>query len=106
MAQYQNKRSNNQHKVQYPDGVTRINVYPFNGKGSTVAFASICVNDAIVMRGIRLVDGRNGMFLSFPQSKRSGDNGKDDEYFDIFYPCTKEFRQELEEAIIGVYENL
>ena len=92
-------------KIAYPDGVTDIAVYPFEAKDNpTVAFVNVTILDKLVLKGIRVVDGRNGLFIAFPQSKRKGKKGKDDEYFDIFFPITKEFREELTEAILEAYD--
>ena len=79
-------------KIVYPDGVTDIAVYPFEAK------------DKLVLKGIRVVDGRKGLFIAFPQTKRKAKKGGKDEYFDIFFPITKEFREELTEAILEAYD--
>lgn len=89
----------------YPDGVTDIAVYPYEAEGNcTVAFVNVTILDKLVLKGIRVVDGSKGLFIAFPQSKRKAKKGKKDEYFDIFFPITKEFREELTEAILEAYE--
>ena len=91
----------------YPDGVTDIAVYPFEAKDNpTVAFVNVTILDKLVLKGIRVVDGKKGLFIAFPQSKRKGKKGKDDEYFDIFFPITKVFREELTEAILEAYDKV
>ena len=95
----------NKKKVVYPDGVTDIAVYPYEAKdNSTVAFVNVTILDKLVLKGIRVVDGRKGLFIAFPQSKRKAKKGEKDEYFDIFFPITKEFREELTEAILEAYD--
>ena len=92
-------------KIAYPDGVTDISVYPYEAKDNpTVAFVNVTILDKLVLKGIRVVDGKKGLFIAFPQTKRKGKKGKDDEYFDIFFPITKEFREELTEAILEAYD--
>ena len=92
-------------KIVYPDGVTDIAVYPYEAKDNpTVAFVNVTILDKLVLKGIRVVDGRKGLFIAFPQSKRKAKKGGKDEYFDIFFPITKEFREELTEAILEVYD--
>ena len=92
-------------KIMYPDGVTDIAVYPYEAKDNpTVAFVNVTILDNLVLKGIRVVDGRNGLFIAFPQTKHKGKNGGKDEYFDIIFPITKEFREELTEAILGIYD--
>ena len=92
-------------KIVYPDGVTDIAVYPYEAKdNSTVAFVNVTILDKLVLKGIRVVDGRKGLFIAFPQSKRKAKKGGEDEYFDIFFPITKEFREEMTEAILEAYD--
>ena len=92
-------------KITYPDGVTDIAVYPYEAKDNpTVAFVNVTILDKLVLKGIRLVGSRKGLFIAFPQSKRKGKKGGKDEYFDIFFPITKEFREELTEAILEAYD--
>ena len=88
----------------YPDGVTDIAVYPYEAKDNpTVAFVNVTILDKLVLKGIRVVDGRKGLFIALPQSKRKAKKGGKDEYFDIFFPITKEFREEMTEAILEAY---
>ena len=92
-------------KIAYPDGVTGIAVYPFEAKDNpTVAFVNVTILDKLVLKGIRVVDGSKGLFIAFPQTKRKAKKGGKDEYFDIFFPITKEFREELTESILAVYD--
>lgn len=48
------------------------------GKNSNV-IADVCIN-GITIYGMRVVEGKNGDFLSFPQQK-----GKDGNYYNICY---------------------
>ena len=92
-------------KIVYPDGVTDIAVYPFEATDNpTVAFVDVTILDELVLKGIRDVDGSTGLLKAFTQSKRKAKKGWKDEYFDIFFPITKEFREELTEAILEAYD--
>ena len=76
-----------------------VRAYPIaEPKGSTVAFASVTINDMIAINGIQVVDGKNGLFAQMPQTK-----DKDGEYRDIAFPVTKELRQQLNKAILDEY---
>ena len=89
----------------YPDGVTDIAVHLYEAKDNpTVAFVNVTILDKLVLKGIRVVDGRKGLFTAFPQTKRKAKKGGTEEYCDIFFPITKEFREELVEAILEAYE--
>jgi len=76
-----------------------VRAYPIaEPKGSTVAFASVTINDLVAINGIRVVDGEKGLFAAMPQTKDT--NG---EYRDIAFPVTKELRQQLNKAILDEY---
>lgn len=62
--------------------------------GNVVAVANITLDGVFVIRGVRLVDGRKGSFVSFPVQKN-----KDGEYIDICYPITADLREEILYAI-------
>lgn len=51
------------------------------------------------VRGIKIMEGSKGLFISMP-SYRAG-NG---EYKDICFPCTKEAKAEFDKAVLGAYQ--
>ena len=76
-----------------------VNVFPIEDpQGSTMAFASVAVDDLVAIRGIRIVDGEKGMFVSMPQSK-----DKNEEFHDIAFPLNGELRKAMEDAILEKY---
>lgn len=75
-----------------------MKITPLKDKGHLLAVASVCFMNSIVIRGLRLMDGKHGYFLAMPQQK----NGKG-EYLDCVYPLTKELRAEMTEAVISAY---
>ena len=81
--------------------ITETRVFPLSKKDSNLkAFASITIDDAICITGIRIVEGKNGLFMSMPQSK---DN--EGEYHDVAFPITKEAREELEAVVLDAYDD-
>lgn len=81
-----------------PAKVTGVRIYPVNGRGNTLANASVDINGVLAIRGIRVVQGKDGPFVSMPQRKVK------DEYQDICFATTKEFRQELHGAVLDAYQ--
>ena len=73
--------------------------YPISEpKSSTVAFASVTINDMFAVRGIKVVSGENGIFAAIP-SMKDGKGG----YQDVCFPTTKELRAEINSAVVGAY---
>lgn len=81
--------------------ITEVRVFPLSKKDSNLkAFASITLDDAVCITGIRIVEGKMGLFVSMPQSK---DN--EGEYHDVAFPITKEAREEMQDAVLDAYED-
>lgn len=64
-----------------------------------VAFASVNLNDCFAIKGIKVFDGSKGTFVGMPSIK----DGKG-EYQDVCFPVTKEFREQLNNAVLSAYE--
>lgn len=69
--------------------------------GNLKAFASITIEDKIVITGLKVVEGKNGLFINFPQYKDS--NG---DYKDIAYPLSKDIRNNLTKLVLSEYNKL
>jgi stage V sporulation protein G len=63
------------------------------------AFASITLDNAFVIRGLKVISGNNGYFVSMPSRKR-----KDGTYQDIAHPINNETRKQIEDAVLDAYE--
>jgi stage V sporulation protein G len=80
--------------------VTEIKVYPFkNGDGKFKAFAHVVLNDMLRLSGLRIVNGENGLFVSYPSEK-----GKDGQYYSIVHPVNRETRNTIQDAVLATYE--
>ena len=61
--------------------------------------ASCKVCDSIFLRGMRIIHGKNGRFVGMPAEK-----DKNGEYRDIYFPASKEVRDQLSEAVLEEYD--
>lgn len=85
--------------------ITNVSVYTLNDSDSkTVALATVTISDCLVLTGLRIVKGKKGMFVSMPQRKLSKPDKNGNEYADIFFPVTHDFREELNNAILDEYD--
>lgn len=78
---------------------TDIKVTLINGEGSLRALASIKVADTFIITGLKVVDGKNGVFISMPSRKDAKG-----EYHDVAFPVSKEIRSEVSAAVMEAYE--
>jgi stage V sporulation protein G len=83
------------------DGVKLdIKVFPIaEPKGDTLAFASVGLNDVAAIRGLRVVNGEKGQFVSMPQSK-----DKDGNYYDIAFPLSGDLRKAISNGVLSEYK--
>ena len=84
-------------QAQYPMKY-EVRIYGMKDEGSQRASASVNINDAFAVRGVKVMEGVNGLFVSMPAYK-SGN-----EYKDICFPCTKESRAAFDKAVLNAYE--
>ena len=76
--------------------ITSVKVYPYDN-GATKGFASITFDDCFVVTGLTIIEGKNGLFVSMPSKKVK------EEYKDICFPLNKEFRQDIQDAVLKEY---
>ena len=85
--------------------ITNVSIYTLNDTNSkTVALATVTISNCLVLTGLRIVKGKKGMFVSMPQRKLSKPDKNGNEYADIFFPVTHDFREELNNAILDEYD--
>ena len=77
-----------------------MNPLKSEGGGKTAAFLDVQTDDGITLKGFRLVNGSNGLFLSSPDQK-----GKDGKYYEtVILP--KEMKSELEKMALEEYDKI
>lgn len=82
--------------------ITDIHIFPINNKKSNCcAMVSITLANAFRISGIKIMDGSKGLFVAMPSAK----NNKD-EWHDICYPITKEFRKVMSDSILNAFDSL
>ena len=70
----------------------------FDGEGSLKAYCDLAIGDLFLIKGLRVVDGKNGLFVSMPHQQSKG--GK---WFDSVQTLTKETKMEVERLVLAVY---
>ena len=83
---------------QYPPIHVDVRIRSIKTQGNVLANATANLNGCFAIRGIRVMDGKNGPYVAMPDYK-SGDG-----YKDICFPCTKEFKQEFDQSVLDAYQ--
>ncbi len=77
-----------------------VKVHALHANGPVLADASVNLNGCFAVRGLKVVEGSSGPFVSMPSYKTR------DGYKDICFPITKEFRQQLHHAVLDAYQQM
>lgn len=72
----------------------------FDGEGSLKAIADIAIGEEFLVKGFRVVEGKNGLFVSEP--RRPGNDGK---WYDTACPLTDEAKKQIERVIMEAFES-
>ena len=75
-----------------------VKINALRTEGNRLADASVCLDDCFAIRGVRIVNGSKGPFVSMPSYSSKG------QYHDICFPCTKEFKQKFDRAVLDAYQ--
>ena len=70
-----------------------------DGEGPTKAFCDLMILETFLVKGLRVVEGKEGLFLSMPRQQ-----GKDGKWYDTVCPMSKEIRKGLEKMVIDEYQ--
>lgn len=82
--------------------ITDVRVFPVDVDGSMIkAYATITFDESFVVRDMRVIEGKNGIFLSMPaRRKRNGD------YQDICFPISAKLRDLMENEVLEKFDDL
>ncbi len=80
--------------------ITEININ-LRDEDKLKAFVNITFDDVFVVRGLKIIEGGQGLFVCMPSRKLP-----DGTYKDIAHPIDNDFRGKIEQRILGVYEKL
>ena len=84
--------------------VTDVRVFPFTEDvsrlGHVKGLAQIVLNDQLVIRGLRIMEGLNGLFVSYPIDPFY----KGDDFRTIVNPLARHLREHIENCILETYQ--
>lgn len=80
--------------------VTDVKVYPCQGLNHIKGLATVVLNDQMLIRGLRVMDGENGLYVGYPNDPSY--NGEELRY--ICQPITRQFREHIENKVLEKYQ--
>ena len=83
--------------------VTQVQVFPFKegpSMGHMLGLASIVLNDQLQVRGLRIMDGDNGLYVSYPNDPFY----KGEDFRSVCFPITRQLREHIEACVLEKYQ--
>ena len=78
--------------------ITKVDVRKYDNETNMKALVSMTIDDCFIVKGIRVIEGKDGLFVAMP-SRKAGDT-----YKDIAHPLNSETRTMVNDAILKAYE--
>jgi stage V sporulation protein G len=80
--------------------ITEVKVFPIQEE-KLKAFVSIVFDQCFMVNDIKIIQGREGLFISMPSRKK-----KNGEFKDVAHPLNNETRRMIEDRVLGEYERI
>ena len=82
--------------------VTQVKVYPFKegpSMGKMLGMASIVLNDQLLVRHLRIMDGENGLYVAYPNDPFY----KGEDFHAVCFPMKRQLREHIENCVLEKY---
>ena len=83
--------------------VTQVTVWPFQegqNLGHMKGLAQIVLNDQMVVRGLRVMDGEHGLFVGYPNDPFY----KGEDFRTLCNPITRQLKEHIENCVLEKYQ--
>lgn len=83
--------------------VTAVQVFPFRDGakvGNILALATVVLNDQLTIRGLRVMDSVNGLFVGYPPNPLY----KGEDLRSTVFPITRALREHIENCVLEKYQ--
>ena len=85
--------------------VTNVQVFPFKegpSMGHIKGYANIVLNDQLQIRGLRVMEGENGLYVGFPNDPFY----RGEELRSVVAPITRQLREHIENCVLEKYQEV
>jgi stage V sporulation protein G len=76
--------------------VTRMS--RLSSDSSVKAFCDVAIHGSFLIKNLKVVDGKHGLFVSMPREQ-----GKNGQWYDTVAPITKGAREDLNQIVLDAY---
>ena len=79
-------------------GISVKRLVKFDGEGSLKAYCDVAISEQFLVKGLRVVEGKHGLFVSMPREQ-----GKDRKWYDSVVALNREAKDEVNRAVLEAY---
>ncbi|MEO1086909.1 MAG: septation regulator SpoVG [Acidobacteriota bacterium] len=80
--------------------ITQVKIFPVQ-EDKLKAFVSVVFDQCFMVNDIKVIQGKDGLFLSMPSRRK-----KSGEFKDVAHPLNNEMRRRLEESVLAEYRSM
>lgn len=73
-------------------------LHKLDGTSATKAFCEVTILDSLAISGFRVVEGKDGLFVSMPR-----ESGKDGKWYNVVTPLKREVKDDIEKLVLEAY---
>lgn len=77
-----------------------VRIHKLDGTGPTKAFADVALDESIIIKGVRIVEGKDGLFVSLPREE-----GRDGKWYNTVVPLSREIKETLDTTVLEAYNS-
>ena len=74
-------------------------IHRLDGEGALKGFADISIAGTFLIKGLRIVSGKEGLFVGMPRKQ-----GKDGSWYNTVYLLNKALKEKLANIVLSAYE--
>lgn len=86
--------------------VTRVKINKYTPDEQMKATCTVVLDDSLCIHQIHVIEGKNGLFIGFPNTGDMKLYRKSKRFVNIVHPCTEELRKKISEAVLEEYYKL
>ena len=80
-------------------GLSVKRLVKFDGEGTLRAFCDLAIDELFLVKGLKVVEGKRGLFVSMPRQQ-----GKDTKWYDSVLALTKEAKADVDRVVLRAYQ--
>ena len=81
-------------------GLSVKRLVKFDGEGSLKAFCDLAIDERFLVKGLRVIEGKRGLFVSMPREQGK----KDAKWYDSVEAMTPEAKADVARVVLQAYQ--